>query len=141
MITLEPLTMEVCAAVLAHEALPVPHAPDWPHEDTFDAFRMFSGLPGTFLVLEDGVVVGDCGWFGPDEQVEIGYGLAPSARGRGIGIESVSLLVDWVSAQGASSVRAEVLPGNEPSHRLLARLGFVDEGMRAGHRIWVKPLR
>jgi RimJ/RimL family protein N-acetyltransferase len=140
-ISLEPLTVEVCAAVLSYAELPVPHAPDWPHADTYDAFRMFSGLPGTFLVMEDGVVVGDCGWFGPDEQVEIGYGLAPSARGRGIGLEAVRQLVDWVASQGAGSVRGEVLPGNEPSLRLLTRLGFVLEEERAGHLVLVKQLR
>ena len=140
MISLEPLTPEVCAAVLAYEPVPVPHAPDWPHEDTYDAFRMFSGLPGTFLVCEDGVVVGDCGWFGPDEQVEIGYGLAPSARGRGLGVEAVRQLVEWVASQGASSVRAEVLPGNEASLRLLSRLGFQREEERAGHIVLVLSL-
>lgn len=143
MITLQPLTTELCSAVLAFSELEVAHAPDWPHEDTYDAFRMFAGGPGTFLVLEDGVVVGDCGWFGPPEddgQVEIGYGVAASVRGRGVGRTAVALLVDWVAAQGATSVRGEVLPGNEPSLRLLARLGFEDTGLRAGHRVLVKQL-
>jgi RimJ/RimL family protein N-acetyltransferase len=31
-----------------------------------------------------------------------------------------------------------VLPGNETSLRLLARLGFEDTGERAGHRIFVR---
>lgn len=143
MIELQPLTTEVCAAVLAHEPLNLQHARDWPHDDTYDAFRMFAGGPGTFLVLEDGVVVGDCGWFGPaedDGQVEIGYGVAASVRGRGVGREAVALLVDWVATQGATSVRGEVLPGNEPSLRLLVGLGFVDTGERAGHRVLVKQL-
>ena len=138
MISLEPLTLELARRVLADLPLGVPHAFDWPHEDTYDAFRMFSGGPGTFLVLEDGLVVGDCGWFGPPEDdgtVEIGYGLAPSARGRGLGLAAVRLLVEWVFGAGAAAVRAEVLPGNEASLRLLARLGFEDTGLRAGHRV------
>jgi RimJ/RimL family protein N-acetyltransferase len=143
-ITLAPVSLEFAQAVLAFADVDVPHARDWPHPDTYDALRPFAeygGGPGTFLVLEDGVVVGDCGWFGPpdeDGEVEIGYGLAPSARGRGLGTETVRLLVEWVTAQGARSVRAEVLPGNEPSLRLLARLGFEDTGERAGHRILVR---
>ena len=135
------MTLPLAQKVLAFEPFDEPHAGDWPHEDTFDALRMFEGGPGTFAVLEDGVIVGDCGWFGPpdeDGEVEIGYGLAPSARGRGLGTEAVRLLVDWVRSEGgARSVRAEVLPGNEPSLRLLARLGFEDIGERAGHRILV----
>ena len=140
MITLAPVTAELARAVLAFEPVPEAHAGDWPHEDSYDALRMFSGDPGTFVVLLDGVIVGDCGWFGPpdeDGEVEIGYGLAPSARGRGLGTEAVRLLVEWVRSQGARSVRAEVLPGNEASLRLLARLGFEDIGERAGHRILV----
>lgn len=141
MISLQPVTVALAQAVLAYSPVDVPHVPDWPHDDSYDALRMFAGGPGTFLVLEDGVVVGDCGWFGPpdeDGEVEIGYGLAPSARGRGVATEAVQLLVDWALAQGARSVRAEVLPGNEPSLRLLARLGFADIGERAGHRILVR---
>jgi RimJ/RimL family protein N-acetyltransferase len=142
-ISLEPVTLDLAQAVLSYSAVDVPHAGDWPHEDSYDALRPFAehgGGPGTFLVVEDGVVVGDCGWFGPpdeDGEVEIGYGLAPSARGRGLGTEAVRLLVEWVRGQGARSVRAEVLPGNETSLRLLARLGFEDIGERAGHRILV----
>jgi RimJ/RimL family protein N-acetyltransferase len=142
-ISLQPVTLELAQAVLAYSPVDVPHAADWPHEDTYDALRPFAehgGGPGTFLVLDDGVVIGDCGWFGPpdeDGEVEIGYGLAPSARGRGLGTEAVRLLVEWVRAHGARSVRAEVLPGNETSLRLLARLGFEDIGERAGHRILV----
>ncbi|MDX6267881.1 MAG: [ribosomal protein S5]-alanine N-acetyltransferase [Frankiales bacterium] len=144
MITLAPVPLELAQAVLSYAEVDVPHAGDWPHADTYDALRPFAehgGGPGTFLVLEDGVIVGDCGWFGPpdaDSEVEIGYGLAPSARGRGLGTEAVRLLVEWILGQGARSVRAEVLPGNETSLRLLARLGFEDTGERAGHRILVR---
>ncbi len=136
---------------------------DWPHDDTYDALRGLAEHPddtgpGTFLVvLEEGAgtggtVIGDCGWFGPpseqahgtpnepDGQVEIGYGLAPSARGAGHGRAAVVLLLDWVREQGAVSARAEVLPGNEPSLRLLTGLGFARDGERAGHTVLVRQL-
>ena len=135
---------------------------DWPHDDTCDALRGLAEHPddtgpGTFLVvLESGkradTVIGDCGWFGPpsvqehgrstepDGQVEIGYGLAPSARGAGHGRAAVALLIDWVREQGATSVRAEVRPGNEPSLRLLTGLGFTRDGERAGHEVLVRDL-
>jgi RimJ/RimL family protein N-acetyltransferase len=140
-ITLVPATREVAVAVVSGGPVPVPHVPDWPHPDTADALRPLAEHPedtgpGTFLVTDDGVVVGDCGWFGPpvDGLVDIGYGVAASVRGRGVGRSAVRLLLDWVTAQGATQVRAEVLPGNEPSLRLLAGLGFTDVGEHAGHR-------
>jgi RimJ/RimL family protein N-acetyltransferase len=143
-IELRQVTVEEAQAVVAFAPLGFAHVHDWPHADTYDALRPLAehgGGPGTFFVVEDGEVVGDCGWFGPpdeDGEVEIGYGLAPSARGRGLGTAAVRLLLDWVTAAGARSVRAEVLPGNEVSLRLLARLGFEDVGEHAGHRVLVR---
>ena len=151
MIRLVPVSTAVAVAVLSYGDVDAAlaglrRAPDWPHEDTPDAFRPLAEHPlhtgeGTFLLVEDDVVVGDCGWFGPpdeDGEAEIGYGLAPSARGRGVGATGVALLVAWAGAHGARTVRAEVLPGNLPSLRLLAGLGFADIGERAGHRILVR---
>ena len=128
-------------------ALALPRLPDWPHADTADALRPLAEHPehcgpGTFLVLEDGIVVGDCGWFGPPVEgvVEIGYGLAPSARGRGVGTTTVSLLLAWVAELGGPSVGAVGRPANEPSRRLLARLGFDEVGEHAGHRVLTREL-
>ena len=140
---LVPASRDVALAVLEGRDPGVAHARDWPHADTLDALRPLAEHPedtgpGTFLVVVGGVVVGDCGWFGPPDElgeVEIGYGLAPSARGRGLGLQAVSLLLEWVEAQGARRVRAEVQPGNEPSLRLLARLGFEHAEHRAGHLV------
>lgn len=150
MIELCPVTKAVAVAVTTYGDIDaslagLARATDWPHDDTADALRPLAEHPfhtgeGGFLVVQDGVVVGDCGWFGPpdeDGEVEIGYGLAPSARGQGLGTASVALLLDWVRSRGARTVRAEVLPGNLPSLRLLAGLGFTDIGERAGHRILV----
>lgn len=144
MIELRPVTHDLARAVVAGESLgDLPRAHDWPHADTFDALRPLAEHPehtgpGTFLVLLDGKVVGDCGWFGPPDaegEVEIGYGLAPSVRGRGLGTEAVRALLAWVRQQGAVRVRAEVLPGNEASLRLLRRLGFEVVGEHAGHLV------
>ena len=142
MIELVPVPAWVARAVLEGADLgELPRAPDWPHADTADALRPLAEHPedtgpGTFLVLHEGRVVGDCGWFGPPDdsgEAEIGYGLAPSARGKGLGTATVRALVSWVRAQGAAHVRAEVLPGNEASLRLLAGLGFEVVEERAGH--------
>lgn len=141
MIRLLPATTAVARAVVHGDGdLPAHRAPDWPHADTPDALRPLADHPeactaGTFLVLDGPWVVGECGWFGPpvDGEVLIGFGLCPSARGTGTGTTAVGLLLDWVAGQGATRVRAEVLPGNEASLRLLARLGFRVEDPRDGH--------
>jgi len=141
-IELVPVPAWVARAVVEGTDLgDLPRVRNWPHADTADALRPLAEHPddtgpGTFLVLHEGLVVGDCGWFGPPDasgEAEIGYGLAPSVRGKGLGTATVQALLEWVRAQGAAHVRAEVLPGNEASLRLLRRLGFEQVEERAGH--------
>ncbi len=80
----------------------------------------------------DGLAVGDAGFFGPPDaggEVEIGYALAPRARGAGLASEAVALLADWALAQpGVRALTARVEADNAPSVRLLQRLGFVADG-------------
>lgn len=144
-VSLVPVPVAVARAVTGHDAAATAAALDsvglraaygWPHEDSADGLRSVAesdaGALGTWLVVQDGQVVGDCGWFGPpgdDGVVEIGYGLAAPSRGQGLGTEAVALLVTWAEQQpGVRAVAAEVLPGSEPSMRLLARLGFTESG-------------
>jgi RimJ/RimL family protein N-acetyltransferase len=86
-------------------------------------------LPFWLMTLrEGGLVVGDCRWkgdVGADGAVEIGYGLAPGWRRRGLGTEAVRALVDWTLRRpGCAAVLAEVEHANAASERLLGRLGF-----------------
>ena len=143
-VSLVPVPLAVAAAVAAYApvepslaAVGLQAAPGWPHADTPDALRPLAehgsdADVGTWLVVLDGVVVGDCGWFGPPDPagvVEVGYGLAPGARGQGLGTEAVAVLTAWAEQQpGVRLIAAEVLPGNEASLRLLARLGFAEHG-------------
>ncbi len=73
----------------------------------------------------DGLVVGSIGCFGPpaDGVVEVGYGLAPQARGGGLMTDVLSGMVRSLEASGLSVV-AHTEPDNVASHRVLARLGF-----------------
>ena len=106
----------------------------WPHADTADALRPLAEDPtavdGGWLVVVDGEVVGDCGWRGgpgPTGDVVLGYGLAAPVRGRGLGTEAVAVLCAWADVQpGVRRLVAEVRTGNEPSRRLLSRLGFTE---------------
>ncbi len=61
---------------------------------------------------------------------DIGYALAPTAQGRGLGTEAVGCLVDYVFRErGAERVYAEVFVGNDRSRRLLEKLGFTQDGV------------
>ena len=111
-------------------------ADGWPHEGTATALHGPAASPPPWrtwlVVLPGGTVVGECGWKGwPDlrGEVEVGYGLAPGSRRRGLGTEAVGLLVAWtLAAGGARRVAAEVDAGNAASRALLRRLGFAEEG-------------
>jgi ribosomal-protein-alanine N-acetyltransferase len=127
----------------------------WPHDGTVDLLRHVAGAEarpapdgaegavGTWLVCVDGTVVGECGWRGApdaDGAVEISYGLAAPSRRQGLGTEAVGLLAAWAERQsGVRLVTAEVLPGNEPSLRVLARLGFYEHLSQPPYLRMVRP--
>ncbi len=110
-------------------------ASGWPGADTITGLTMSLATAHDdgdtpFLVLEaaTGCVVGEAGIKappGPDGYVEIGYGLAASARGRGLGTATVRCLTEWALGRtDCSTVLAEVLVSNLPSRRALERVGY-----------------
>jgi RimJ/RimL family protein N-acetyltransferase len=76
--------------------------------------------------LSDGQAVGGIGFKGrPDGGcVEIGYGLAPSARGHGYAAEAVIALLSVAADHGLSRVIADTALDNIASQRTLVRSGF-----------------
>ena len=76
--------------------------------------------------LADGRAVGGIGFKGQPEGscVEIGYGLAPSARGHGLAAEAVVALLGLAADEGLSSVIADTAVDNPASQRTLVRAGF-----------------
>ena len=76
--------------------------------------------------LADGRAVGGIGFKGqPDGGcVEIGYGLAPSARGHGYAAEAVVALLAMAADHGVSRVIADTALDNIASQRTLIRAGF-----------------
>lgn len=95
-------------------------------------------LPTVWLVVRqvDGQILGDIGTHGPPDgegSVEIGYSLAPSARGRGVGTAAVSALVTRLAAtQRIRQVTAVTGADNAASRRLLERRGFRLTGQLPG---------
>lgn len=60
----------------------------------------------------------------PDAVIEIGYGIAESARGLGVASTAVRALLELTSGQGVKVV-AETEPGNLASERVLTACGFL----------------
>jgi RimJ/RimL family protein N-acetyltransferase len=68
-------------------------------------------------------------------EVELGYIVAPAARGRGIATEVVRRLTAWAFGElGAQRIYLLIDTGNAASERVAARAGYVREGvMRSVH--------
>ena len=84
-----------------------------------------------WLIIERtaGIGVGFVGFKGPpdaDGLVEVGYGISPNHRGRGLMTEALRLLVRWAAAfPRCKGVTArQVLKDNVASQRVLAKCGF-----------------
>ena len=77
-------------------------------------------------LLSDGRAVGGIGFKGRPvgDRVEIGYGLAPSARGHGLAAEAVVALVAVAAGHGVRTVVADTTLDNVASQRSLLNAGF-----------------
>jgi RimJ/RimL family protein N-acetyltransferase len=85
----------------------------------------------------DGLAVGGAGFKGPpdDGNIEVGYGLAPSARGHGFASEAVTALLILAAENGVDTVLADTTDENVASQRTLVSAGFTLVGTHAGlHR-------
>ena len=120
---------------------------DWPdeHDRRFLAFRLRQmgdepargpWLVRAIVLPESRELIGHVGFHGPPginslraaDAVEIGYTIFPEHRRNGYATEAVEALLDWGRAQGIHRFVASVGPGNEPSLKIVRRLGFVEVG-------------
>jgi RimJ/RimL family protein N-acetyltransferase len=76
--------------------------------------------------LSDGLAVGGIGFKGRPEggNVEVGYGLVPSARGHGYAAEAAIALLTVAADHGLIRVIADTTLDNVASQRTLGRAGF-----------------
>lgn len=88
------------------------------------------------VTTTDDGVIGTCALFHFDGQhrcADIGYALHPDRWGRGLAHAAVGLVLDWgFPALRLQRIEADVDPRNQPSRRLLQRLGFRSEGVMRG---------
>ena len=64
------------------------------------------------------------------DTLEIGYWLFVEARSRGVATRAVRAMVEHAFANGIYRVEAHVRIGNTASELVLARFGFVPEGVK-----------
>jgi ribosomal-protein-alanine N-acetyltransferase len=67
-----------------------------------------------------------------EREVELGYAVAPEARGRGVATETLRLLTDWAFAEGLHRVTALISVDNPASSRVAEKVGYTLEGVLRG---------
>jgi RimJ/RimL family protein N-acetyltransferase len=66
-----------------------------------------------------------------EHEAEIGYIVAPAARGRGVAARAIRLLAAWGFAElGLFRIEAWIDVGNDVSKRVAERVGFAYEGVK-----------
>lgn len=85
---------------------------------------------GYYQIVEDGVVIGGIGFHSPplDGVVEIGYGVVPAARGRGVAKRALGLIIELAMSAGVSSVVGRTSEDNVASQRVMESAGMVQTG-------------
>jgi len=91
-----------------------------------------------FAIVLDGPAVGSIGirWVEPDQGVaEVGYWVAPEARGQGVCTRALRLVSSWVLEDcGAERLQLRADEQNVPSNRVAENAGFTREGILRSSR-------
>lgn len=117
-------------------------APGYPTDGDVFAARRFlgtfasSGDPqpfGNYEIRrrEDGEAIGGLGFHGPADangSVTIGYGLIPSAQGKGYASEALRGLLQYARAHGAIRVKGDADHDNIASHHVMTAVGMRPAG-------------
>lgn len=89
--------------------------------------------PASWLIVEEGVLVGLCCVTRPPVAgvIDIGYGIAKDRHGRGLASRAIKDIVEWASAHPTvAGISAETGVNNIASQRVLERAGFLRTGER-----------
>ena len=119
--------------------------PSYPRRDDVDAASMVRADDpwGPRHIVLGHEAVGSIGCFGEPEagETEVGFGLVPEVRRRGLATEALRALLAETDALGVR-LRASVAPDNTASLRTLARCGFSElrGSTEAGELVMERPL-
>ncbi|MFF8714880.1 GNAT family N-acetyltransferase [Streptomyces sp. NPDC015184] len=132
-------------------------APEYPTDGDVSAARRFLGTcadtgdPRPFCNYEirrreDGRAIGGLGFHGPMDEngsVTIGYGLVPSARGRGYASEALRELLLFARAHGVTCVKGDADHDNIASQHVMTAAGMrpagADDRVRYFEITWTDP--
>lgn len=129
------------ADVLRYTRIPDPVPPGWEREwlEFYEEGRR-EGKREAFAAVdaEDGSFLGLGLAFGIDRegrQLELGYVVAPPARGRGVATRTLELLTDWAFSElDALRIELWISADNEASKHVAERAGYRYEGtLRSYH--------
>jgi RimJ/RimL family protein N-acetyltransferase len=91
---------------------------------TREGFAILDADTGAFLGIASAVHLDeDAG------EAELGYILAPEARGRGAATEALTQLTEWAFAKGLVRLELRIDAANEASVRVAERCGYTREGL------------
>ena len=111
---------------------------EWPDNDFKEALPEFEELLkkngndgfNIWLIIEkeNNLIIGSAGYIGkPDEKgnIEIGFGIVPSRRGKGFCNEAVNALIKWgLSRDEVNGIIARCDKSNIASRKTIEKLGF-----------------
>jgi RimJ/RimL family protein N-acetyltransferase len=96
-------------------------------------FAVVAGANGAFLGMAALITID---W--DASEAEIGYVIAPSARGRGVARRALRLIAAWaLDGLGLERVEARVDVANQASRKVVERAGFSRDGVLRG--VYFKP--
>ncbi|HSC91859.1 MAG TPA: GNAT family N-acetyltransferase [Gaiellaceae bacterium] len=129
--------------VLRFTRIPVPTPPDFARSwlASYERGRLDGTREGFAIVDAAGAVLGLA--LAPhiereEATVELGYVVAPAARGRGVATAALRLLTDWALGElGARRVELRIGVANEASKRVAERCGYTREGVLRS--LYLKP--
>jgi RimJ/RimL family protein N-acetyltransferase len=93
-------------------------------EGTREGFAIVDADDGSFLGIAVAVRLDEAA-----SEAELGYILAPEARGRGAATEALRQLTEWGFARGLQRLELRVDGDNEASKRVAERCGYTHEGI------------
>lgn len=115
-----------------------------PHPDVTYTRRYLEYLAGRYRIgahyewaiihKESGRMIGTCGFARvdpPHNAAELGYVLNPDFHGKGLMTEACERVLQFgFQVLGLHRIEARYMPGNDPSRRVMDRLGMLYEGVR-----------
>lgn len=137
-VTLRSMTASEASDITAGNRPAEGWAADFPGEGDIIAARYFRSVStaaepwrASWLILVNGVASGTVGFKGEPvkNQLEVGYGVVPSQRRRGVATSAVAELLAMLAGRGLS-VKAETVSANAASQSVLRHLSFREVSRR-----------